>query len=486
MHLREWAHNDPTPIALKDALAFGAASRVSRWRPGSRMAYCNSGPAVLAAVIEKVSGQRFEDYVQENFFRPLGMNTASYFLTPEVSRHLTKLYYPDGVTPYPYDHFNYRAASSINASVSDMANLVRFFLQRGSLHGTKLLEPASIERMERTETLAAAKLGDFAGYGLYNNATFNGPFVFRGHGGAICGAMTEMDYLPEYGRGFVVMINSGSPIGIYRIRRMLQRYVIRGLTPPAAPAAASIPVDLQRQYSGYYQPASPPDQWRYGFDRLINLLQLAFSSNGVTTSNFGYQKQRWVPVSDRLLRKDDQPVATLAFLPDTDGELLIQGSWVTFKQVSAWRVWAQLIAIVVISLLIGSVLLFAPVWMFAALFGKFRNAGPLSLRVMPLVTTVLLLAFLLLLASALWGELTVSYMDDYTKLGVPNWFTVSIMLSSAGFALATLASLYVVYRERSAAVNRFLYWHSVMVSVAMAAVSIYFGYWGLIGVRLWT
>ena len=43
IHLREYAHNEPTPIALKDALAFGAPSRVCRWRPGSRMAYCNSG-----------------------------------------------------------------------------------------------------------------------------------------------------------------------------------------------------------------------------------------------------------------------------------------------------------------------------------------------------------------------------------------------------------------------------------------------------------
>ena len=53
----EYALDDPTPMPLKDALAFGASSRVCRWPPGSRMSYCNSGPAVLAAVIEKVSGE---------------------------------------------------------------------------------------------------------------------------------------------------------------------------------------------------------------------------------------------------------------------------------------------------------------------------------------------------------------------------------------------------------------------------------------------
>ena len=78
IHLREYALNDPTPIALKDALAYGASSRVCRWPPGSRMAYCNSGPAVLAAVIEKVTGERFEDYVQAHFFNPLHLASASY------------------------------------------------------------------------------------------------------------------------------------------------------------------------------------------------------------------------------------------------------------------------------------------------------------------------------------------------------------------------------------------------------------------------
>src|SRR5208282_3599944 len=92
IHLREYALNDPTPISLKDALAYGASSRVCRWPPGTRMAYCNSGPAVLAAVIEKVSGERFEDYVRKNIFNPLHMDGASYLYTTEVQRRLTKLY----------------------------------------------------------------------------------------------------------------------------------------------------------------------------------------------------------------------------------------------------------------------------------------------------------------------------------------------------------------------------------------------------------
>jgi CubicO group peptidase (beta-lactamase class C family) len=65
MHFREYALNDPA-MTSDAALAHGASSCVCYWPPGTRMGYCNSGPAVLAAVIEKASGERFEDYMQKH------------------------------------------------------------------------------------------------------------------------------------------------------------------------------------------------------------------------------------------------------------------------------------------------------------------------------------------------------------------------------------------------------------------------------------
>lgn len=78
--MTEYAKNAPT-IGLREALDYDHHSRTSRWRPGTRMAYCNSGPAVAAYIVEKITGQRFEDYVTENFFAPIGMKTAAYFQT---------------------------------------------------------------------------------------------------------------------------------------------------------------------------------------------------------------------------------------------------------------------------------------------------------------------------------------------------------------------------------------------------------------------
>jgi CubicO group peptidase (beta-lactamase class C family) len=476
IHLREYALNDPTPIPLKDALAYGASSRVCRWPPGSRMAYCNSGPAVLAAVIEKVSGERFEDYVQEHFFNPLHMDGASYFYTPAVQQRLTKLYHSDGVTPYPYWHISYRPAGSINASAKDMANYVRFHLQRGSLDGTQLLQAASIERMETTESLPAAELGRFAGYGLYNYATLEGAFVFHGHNGGVMGGLTEMAYLPDYGRGYAFMINSGSGQALNEIGKLVRRYLIRDLTPPPLPPTASVPAEIQRHYAGYYQGISPRMQMFYPVERLINIGQLVFTTNGLTITTYNLHRDQWVPVTERLFRRDNQSVATLALLPDADGQILIQTARGTYKQVSALRVWGQRLGLALISLLMLSSPLYALVWGTRKLQGKLRNGGPLSVRAMPLLGTLALGVFL--------GLFYVS-QGDVWALGVCSWVTVGIMFSSIIFALAAAASLYFVHRERHAAMNRLAYWHSVLVAVAVAVVALYMGYWGLIGLRLW-
>jgi hypothetical protein len=104
---------------------------------------------------------------------------------------------------------------------------------------------------------------------------------------------------------------------------------------------------------------------------------------------------------------------------------------------------------------------------------------------MPLLSAVLLMALFGFLATALWTLVFGDLIGEIMTWGVPSLFTVSIMLLTIAFPVAAAASLYVVYRERHAAMNRMAYWHSVLVAAAMAAVAIYMGYWGLIGLRLW-
>ena len=473
VHLREYALNDPT-MSLKGALAFGASSRVCRWPPGSRMSYCNTGPAVLAAVIEKITGERYEDYVQKHFFNPLHMDTASYFYTPAVQQHLTKLYHSDGVTPYPYWNIAYRPAGAINASPKDMANYVRFYLQRGSFDGTQLLQPASIGRMETPETLPSAKLGRMIGYGLFNYETCEGAFVFHGHNGGVPGALTEMAYLPDYGRGYAFMINSGSSRAMTRISELVRHYIIRGLTPPALPPVASVPADVRQHYEGFYQAISPRVQMTYALGRLVPTQWLRFTNNGEVSVIA--PRRVLVPVTDRLFRQKDQSIATLALLPDDDGETLIQYGMMTYKKISGWQIAGQIFAIVVIFIAMLGTPIAVLVWWIRKLLGKLQNAGPLSLRLMPFLSTFFF--------GALFGFMFLS-RENFFALGTYCAASVGIMLSSIAFALTAAASLYLVARHWRTPMSRFAWWRRAIVAVAVCTAAVYMGYWGWIGIRLW-
>ncbi|HEX2862326.1 MAG TPA: serine hydrolase domain-containing protein, partial [Lacunisphaera sp.] len=150
---KAWAHDDPTPATTAEALALEPGNRHVRWRPGSRSGYTNYGAMLAAAVVEKAAGQRFEDYVRENFFLPLEMKTASYFLTPAMEKARAINYRAADRQPLPYQHRIYRPAAAISASAEDMANYLRFHLQRGGFSGRRILSEASMNRLEMPGTL---------------------------------------------------------------------------------------------------------------------------------------------------------------------------------------------------------------------------------------------------------------------------------------------------------------------------------------------
>jgi CubicO group peptidase (beta-lactamase class C family) len=153
-------------MGLRQALQYGRETRVSRWPPDTRKAYCNTGPAVAAYIVERIVGQRFEEYVQQNFFIPIRMKTATYFKPSPLSTAI--LYNDDGKSPYPYWNILYRPSGAVNASAEHMAAYVRFYLDRGKVEGRQVMAAADIDRMESPTNTWAAKAGLKNGYDLSN------------------------------------------------------------------------------------------------------------------------------------------------------------------------------------------------------------------------------------------------------------------------------------------------------------------------------
>jgi len=477
IHMREYA-KDAKGMTQREGLDYDHHSRTSRWRPGTRMSYCNAGPTVAAYIVEKITGQRYEDYVTQNLFLPIGMKTATYFEQP--SPQLTTLYHPDGKTPYPYWNIIGRPSGAINASAKDMAAYVQFYLNRGSVGGMQVMPAASIDRMETPTRTWEAQQGLKAGYGLSNYPSFHDGFEYHGHSGGVDGGLTEMAYMPEYGVGYFYSVNSGNGEAFGKIGDAIRAYVTRSLQRPPVPAAAPLPADAA-DYAGWYEPASPRFELFQFLGRLIGLYRVRFAGGNLLLSDISEIDQPFVPVNGeqfRYLPKKDhpEPVATAMLLaPNAEGRFVYIGG--TIKRIPTWFAIAEIALVAWFLLAFVSILLYAPFWIIGGFFKKRRRPAERSMRLWPLIAVLSLLAFV--------GLSIASNSDVFARLGHMTIWSFGLFLTSLIFAGASLASVAALWLTRKKEIRKCVRWFSIAVTLALLIATVYLAYWGVIGIRTW-
>ncbi len=479
MHLHEYAVDAPPSLGLGEALESYHGSRISRWPPGTRMAYCNSGPPVAAYIVEKITHQRFEDFVQQNLFLPVGMKTATYFPPPEKTA--TTLYHPDGKTPYPYWNIVYRPAGSINASARDMAAYVQFYLNRGKVNGVQIVTAADIDRMENPASTWAAKDGLKSGYGLSNYWSLHEGFVYHGHNGGVNGGLTEMAYLPEYGVGYFYSINSGNGDAFSRIGKTIRAYVTAKLPKPALPPVASPPPGAA-EWAGWYEPDSPRNEMTHFLERVAGLSVVSLKDGKLLMSSLGGRNETFLPVSGRQFRyapKKDalEPAATLALLtPNTEGRFIEAGT-VVFKHIPTWLAILEIVLTALVALSVVSILIYAPFWILGGLSRKRRRPQERAMRVWPLVAVLSLVSVVVIFI--LCGN------DLIERLGNLTAWSMALFLVTITFAVASVASAIALWRAPAGAVRRGVRGYSMVVTMALLITTVYLAYWGVIGLRTW-
>jgi CubicO group peptidase (beta-lactamase class C family) len=480
MHLREYAKDDPA-LSLRDALDYDHHSRISRWRPGTRMAYCNSGPAVAAYIVEKITGQKFEDYVGKNFFDPIGMKTATYF--KPTSGMLTDLYHADGKTTYPYWNVEYRPAGSINASAKDMAAYVQFYLNRGTVNGVEVIPAASIDRLEMPTRTWAAQEGLKAGYGLSNYWSINEGFVYHGHDGGVAGGLTEMAYMPEYGVGYFYSINAANGGAFEKIGKTIRAYMTRNLQKPTPPPVATLPASAAA-YAGWYQPDSTRTELTHFLEHLLGIVRIRFEDGKLLLSNIGERNIVFVPVTDTQFRSDRQkgtpsPIATVALLmPNAEGQFIQIGAGEqTIKRIPAWFAISEIILTCWFALAVVLILLYAPFWILGGLSKTRRRPAERGMRLWPLIAVLSLIAVVVIFSAA---------SDDLIpRMGNLTAWSASFFLATVVYALATLAGIVSLWRAPKEGVRTSVRRFSTAVILALLVAAAYFAYWGIIGLRTW-
>jgi CubicO group peptidase (beta-lactamase class C family) len=478
MALKDYALDDST-ITLRAGLDYNPKTRTCRWRPGSRVSYCNSGPPVAAYIIEKLVGRPFEDLVRERLFAPIGMTTATYF-PPQPRERLATNYHADGKTPEDYWYISERPAGSINASARDMAHYVQFLLNRGRVGDQEILPPEAIKRMERPRSSLTARSGLALGYGLNLSSYVDSGFVWVGHDGGVNGGLTNMAYRPEQGVGFAFMINTGNAKAFGQISRLLRDFLTKDQPRPPPPPLAPLSA-LARERTGWYRPDNPRIERIDFLTRLLGLMRVTANDTALRVKPlFGGAKQL-LPVSERLFRQASDPVATFALVDDPENGRSEAIEWMGYLLPGsfhhAWTplVWLELGTVAVFVVTTALTLLFALIWVPRWLFRRLRTVPKLRTRTWPLLATLSLVVFVAVFMA--------TSDDPIVLLGHPTAWAITLTVCTCVFPLASIAGL--ISALRAADVRFGVRWLALVASAVNVIVAVYLGWFGMIAWRSW-
>ena len=174
------------------------------FEPGSRFKYNNSGYFLLGAIIEKVSGMAYADFLAQRIFTPLGMRDTAYEGKQRGNAVLVTGYSrgPDGFAPSaPISMTQPFAAGALVSTVDDLARW------DAAVSAGRLLKPATWQRAFAKTTLTDGQVSDY-GFG-WGNGTVRGVPVIA-HGGGINGFTTYALRVPSAHVYVAVLRNTDS------------------------------------------------------------------------------------------------------------------------------------------------------------------------------------------------------------------------------------------------------------------------------------
>lgn len=210
-------------------------------QPGEQWAYANLGYIVLGYLIEKISGQTYEQFVQQNIFKPLGMNDSGLMSFVTIIPRRATGYWPGNNGIENADRPDPRIGFSAGSLYSTTEDLLRW---EEGLFGGKLLSPASLH------TMITPFKSDYA-CGLHVNRV-DGRLLIE-HDGNNIGFNSDMAYYPEERIAIIVLANlNGTVTG--EMTRALAAVAHHETPPiPSVHKEINLPGEVLARYAGTYQ-----------------------------------------------------------------------------------------------------------------------------------------------------------------------------------------------------------------------------------------
>ncbi|HTX05456.1 MAG TPA: serine hydrolase domain-containing protein [Steroidobacteraceae bacterium] len=248
--------------------------------PGEVVAYSNYAATLAGYIVQRVSGEPFDQYIESHILQPLGMahSTFQQPLPPNLRPFMASGYQlASDRSSVPFELVEAAPAGALTTQVTDLAKFMLAQLDGGSYGGAQILSAATLQEMH---TPQGRPLPGMNGMDLgFYDENRNGLRII-GHGGDTGAFHSDLHLLLDKGVGLVIMMNSTGNAGaaeavrVAIFRSFLDRYF--PYTPPKETTVSDPGKDAAR-VAGFYASS------RHTVLRILN----AISQSAVTAEPSG-------------------------------------------------------------------------------------------------------------------------------------------------------------------------------------------------------
>lgn len=200
------------------------------YAPGTQYDYCNLGFNMLGALVEKLSGERFDNYIHNHIIKPLGLYAHHNVDSLDASKFVT-LYQDEfnvgKLSPQPaayrsrgteitsgyimgYSTPLFSPTGGVKISPQDLAEYMIMHMNHGKSGKVRIISKES-SRMMQTPVVDEDRFNHY-GFALLKSSNLIPGVTMTGHTGSAYGVYTAMFFNPDKRFGFVMMCNGHNPV----------------------------------------------------------------------------------------------------------------------------------------------------------------------------------------------------------------------------------------------------------------------------------
>jgi len=485
-HFNDYYLDGDPEIPLKEGLKVSKHYLKLKWKPGAYRSYSSAGYMVAGIIIEKVTGEKFEDYLKKEILEPLGITTSTFKLTSESEKLLARGYKAN-YQPSKFWHTYSRPAGSLISSAFEMQKFLQFMLNKGRIGGRQIINESTIDRMERSTTDPAVKAGLESRAGLGLGIGYYKGYKWYTHYGSIMGFCGAYGYCRDIDIGCVLLTNRWDvdfETGITKLWNTLRSYLVKNLEyKPQTLPEPDIPVETLKSYTGYYKWCNPPQQLSAWIDLILNYKIVKYENDSLYYKDVLFGS--WtplIPVTEKTFRAKNEFFASKVFINTSANELAFINSGSYYKKTFLLQPWSHIIFFILSWIIMLSSVFYAFVWipvnLYKRITKKNNRSQYLRIRVIPLLAVIIILFSFTLVGMQV--NQSIAYIGQKTATNVFFYF------STWSFAILSFLSLYFTVRCFKKPVKTMARLYALILSLSCVGTTLYWGYWGIIGLKLWT